>query len=127
MNTLYHMWVYNRNDLVARVDYDYCRNYVSVENYTDNIFIRPFGIKEDVTISDLEAFFEERVRSPNRADIKEILDYYGMKSYDAYELVLKTHGSQFGDYIWVKFDENDPYCFEDLLASRGITNEKSDL
>ena len=55
MNTLYHMWVYNRNDLVARVDYDYCRNYVSVENYTDNIFIRPFGIKEDVTISDLEA------------------------------------------------------------------------
>ena len=79
-----------------------------------------------INISDVKNGDYDKVTAEIKA-IKEILDYYGMKSYDAYELVLKTHGSQFGDYIWVKFDENDPYCFEDLLASRGITNEKSDL
>lgn len=51
----------------------------------------------------LNKILELRCWDRGRADINEILAHLGLKDYNPYEIVKKTHGVSWNDYIWFRF------------------------
>lgn len=94
------MW---RNDIVADVEVDYRSKKVRVINHTDNLIKRPFGINEKPTIKDLDEFLEGRCFPRDRVNCDQLLEDLGLKVYDPLSIVEITHGRQFDDYMWIKF------------------------
>ena len=93
----------HRNDCMADVELD-AKNKVTVINKTDVIINRPFGINEKPTLKDLDVFFEERCFPKARANCKQLLNDLGLDFYDPLAIVVKTHGRQWDDYNWIKFE-----------------------
>ncbi len=51
----------------------------------------------------LGRILELRCWDKQRSDITEILAHLGLKEYNPYEIVRKTHGVSYNDYIWFRF------------------------
>ncbi len=51
----------------------------------------------------LNRILEMRCWDREREDIDEILACLGLKEYNPYEIVKKTHGVSWNDYIWFRF------------------------
>ena len=51
----------------------------------------------------LNRILEMRCWDRRREDIDEILVHLGLKEYNPYEIVRKTHGVSWNDYIWFRF------------------------
>lgn len=82
---------------------------VSIENFTDDIYSRAFGRKENVSWEDLKKFLESRCFPRNRTNAKEILTNMGLEEYDPFQIVKKTQGRMAEDDQWLKFVEDDAY------------------
>ena len=67
---------------------------VATARYTGAALDLPFGNIPDSRISrkTIDLFFEEHCVPEHRANIRQILDYYGLKDYDAYEICRITNG-----------------------------------
>jgi len=67
---------------------------VSSVRYTDAALDLPFGNIPDERISrkTIDLFFEEHCVPEHRANLRQILDYYGLEKFDAYELCRRTNG-----------------------------------
>lgn len=92
--------VYWKDEITARVyvkDKD-----VIVSRYTDNPLKQLFADRK-MTRYQLGKIFELRCWEKDRADINEILKNLGLKEYNPYEIVRKTHGVSYNDYIWFRF------------------------
>ena len=92
--------VYWKDDITARV-YVKGKN-VTVSRFTDNPGKQLFAEKK-MTRYQLGKIFEMRCWEKERADINEILENLGLKEYNPYEIVRKTHGVSYNDYIWFRF------------------------
>lgn len=92
--------VYWKDDITARV-YVRGKN-VTVSKYTENPGKQLFAEKK-MTRYQLGKIFEMRCWEKGRADINEILENLGLKEYNPYEIVRKTHGVSYNDYIWFRF------------------------
>lgn len=83
----------------------------SFENYIDDPLWLPFGVKTSITNSDIEAFFRDRCFPKERANCKTVLKSIGLDFYDPEMICRKTHGTQFDDFIWIRFEgENITYA-----------------
>ena len=51
----------------------------------------------------LNRILELRCWERDRADINELLENIGLQEYNPQEIVRKTHGVSFNDYIWIRF------------------------
>lgn len=51
----------------------------------------------------LNRIFEMRCWDRGREDIDKILARLGLEEYNPYEIVKKTHGVSWNDYIWFRF------------------------
>jgi len=67
---------------------------VTSKRYTDAALDLPFGNLPDSRISrkTIDLFFDEHCVPEHRANIRQILDYYGIEKYDAYEICRLTNG-----------------------------------
>ena len=92
--------VYWKDDITARV-YVKGKN-VTVSRFTDNPGKQLFAEKK-MTRYQLGKIFEMRCWEKERADINEILGNLGLKEFNPYEIVRKTHGVSHNDYIWFRF------------------------
>ena len=92
--------VYWKDDITARV-YVKGKN-VTVSRFTENPGKQLFAEKK-MTRYQLGKIFEMRCWERERADINEILGNLGLKEYNPYEIVRKTHGVSYNDYIWFRF------------------------
>lgn len=92
--------VYWKDDITARV-YVRGKN-VTVSKYTENPGKQLFADKK-MTRYQLGKIFEMRCWEKGRADINETLENLGLKEYNPYEIVRKTHGVSYNDYIWFRF------------------------
>lgn len=77
---------------------------IKLENRTDDIFHRAFGVVEDPTWEDFMCFLQERCFPPTRANAKQLLRDLGIGSYDPLQIVEKTKGRMAEDEMWLKFD-----------------------
>ena len=104
--------VYWKDELTAKVHVK--GNAVNVSRFTDNPAKQLFAEKK-MTRFQLGKIFELRCWERERADINDILEYLGLKEYNPYEIVKKTHGVSYNDYIWFRFPGENITC-KDVLV-----------
>lgn len=112
-NTFLKFTVMWKNEKCADVIIDKDRN-VSVKKYKDDkdVTKMPFG-GSNTDIHRIADFFESRWYERARPDFDYLLTV--IDSIDnIYEIVKKTHGVMFEDYIWVKFEGEDDLKWEDV-------------
>ncbi len=92
--------VYWKDEITARVSVQGSRVKVSryVEHPLKQLFAAPV-----MTRYQLNQIFELRCWDRNRGDMPEILHQLGLKDYNPYEIVRRTHGVSYNDYIWFRF------------------------
>ena len=96
---------------------------VNVENTT--AFITRFILHpvkqifwaDNMNIVQLSDVLESRCWERNRDDIDIILKNLGLKSYDPLEIVKRTHGVSFNDFLWIQF-EGENYSYKDMISRR---------
>lgn len=85
------------------IDVDFLDKKISIQNKTDDIFHRAFGIIEHPTWEDFEDFLKYRCVPETRNNIKNILQNLDIDSYDPLQIVEKTQGRLTDDDMWLKF------------------------
>lgn len=112
MGSKYRVDVYYMEDLLSKIYVD--GESVRVENFSDDIVWRPFGVLTDVTYQDLMEFYEERCFPKDRQNRNEILDLMGLPCYDTEMICRVTHGTQFDDFLWMNFSDEAQKTFEEI-------------
>jgi hypothetical protein len=98
------MW---KDELVAEVSIEESHSGIKklryIKRYTDDVGKQPFGgVRQD--IERVYQFLENRWFERSRPDISELLFHLGFEEYNPWEIVKKTHGVMFEDFIWVRFE-----------------------
>lgn len=77
--------------------------------YTNISFKQPF-LQKTVNLQDINYFLKDRCIPADKINMQEILESLGLKDYDVIDILKKTHGLDYDDFIWIKFsDENIKY------------------
>ncbi len=92
-----------KNKVCTQIDVDFIHEKIKIENRTDDILHRAFGVKENPTWSDFECFLEERCFPRTRCGAKEILNDLNLTSYDPLQIAEKTKGKMADDGMYMKF------------------------
>lgn len=58
-------------------------------------------------------FIKSRCVEENRSDIREILNQLGIQEYDPWKMVRVTHGVDWDDFYWLRFEGED-FRWEDV-------------
>lgn len=111
--------IYKKDTKVGRIELD-GNNLIKNESYFDvSREPYPFMINPFVYMKDgmsVRRYLATRVVPSERANIKQILSALGLKEYNIYKLLEKTHGVKVDDFIWLKFDHipDDGKTWSDL-------------
>lgn len=54
---------------------------------------------------DIHNYLKDRVVPENRYNLEAILNALDIEEYNVYDILKKTHGATFDDYIWFRFDD----------------------
>ncbi len=104
----------NAADYTMRMDYmcedecctvilvDFRNERIVVQNETDDIIHRAFGIKAKPTWEDFMEFLESRCFPRTRDHLRLVLEDVGVDSYDPLAIVEKTKGRMAEDLQWIK-------------------------
>ena len=84
------------------IDADYLNKKIKIQNRTDDLLHRAFGVNESPSWSDYEAFLESRCFPRSRQNLKELLSDMGLDSYDPLQIIEKTQGRTYDDFQWIK-------------------------
>lgn len=98
---LYYMY----GDMVCTIiDVDEASRKVKVQNYTDNVMFRAFGINTEPNFHDYEAFIESRCFPRSRDKIKLELKKLDIPFYDPILIIEKTGGRMADDDFWIRLE-----------------------
>lgn len=96
----YTFEVYWKDEITARV---YVKEKdVIVSRFTEHPLKQLFA-ENKMTRYQLNRILELRCWDRGRADINDLLKNIGLTEYNPQEIVRKTHGVSFNDYIWIRF------------------------
>lgn len=109
------LYIYDKELLLAEVDYDFATQNVVLQSYTDNPLVAPFGIVTQPTWDQFMTFLKSRCVPRTRGNIKAILQRLEISHYDPFLIIHKTHGIIFGDKLWIRF-ENEDLTYEQDIA-----------
>lgn len=97
------VYVYmNRKEPATIIDTNGLKGKVRIENITDDILSRAFGVEEKPDWEDYLEFMEERCMPRTRYGVREELKSMGIDSYDPFLIIEKTDGRVYGDGQWLK-------------------------
>ena len=100
--------VFKAYTLVADFEVDDEAHAVSnYHKYTDDWLYWPFGYYDYVDYDHYMSFLEDRCPDADAWNIKEILSNFGLMFYSPFDIVKRTHGLMFGDYLWIRFDKEE--------------------
>lgn len=91
----------NHDDLCTTIDIDFKHEKIYIQNYTDQIPLRAFGVVTEPTWEDFEYFLEDRCFPRTRDHAKDILREMGLPFYDPLLIIEKTQGYMEGDHQWI--------------------------
>ncbi|MFM9282386.1 hypothetical protein [Paenibacillus jiagnxiensis] len=109
--------VLDYNNVVAQVWSEGGNEPIYCEQYTDDQLCKPFpwlGSKGEITIDQLLDYLESRCFPRTRHRAEQILKHLGLGSYSPLDIVKKTHGVQFEDYMWIRFAGEEELRYEDV-------------
>lgn len=114
--------VWWKNRLTAKVHSEGTKVYV--ESTEKNPLKRLFP---NMTLSRYQAseVLKMRCWDPGRPDIKELLAACGLTKYIPLDIVRKTHGVSYNDFLWIKFPGEDLRA-EDVLVRTDWSNNDND-
>lgn len=114
--------VWWKNRLTAKVHSEGTKVYV--ESTEKNPLKRLFP---NMTLSRYQAseVLKMRCWDPGRPDIKELLAACGLTKYVPLDIVRKTHGVSYNDFLWIKFPGEDLRA-EDVLVRTDWSNNDND-
>ncbi|MFB5265251.1 hypothetical protein ACE41H_00405 [Paenibacillus enshidis] len=103
--------VLEMDKVIAKVTVNYTGKKVDVwqDKEVDPIFL-PFPTKETITLSDVVDYFESRCFPRTRHHADKLLKTLGLSEYDPNEIVKKTHGVLYDDYVWLRFEGEELTC-----------------
>lgn len=84
---------------------DFRNETIEIENHTDNLLHRAFGIKEKPDWKDFEVFLRERCFPETRDKLKLVLEDVGVDCFDPLTIIRKTEGRMAEDTQWIEFVE----------------------
>lgn len=108
----YSFEVFWKNELTARVCVD--NDKVIISRFCVHPVKQIFA-KDILSRYQLNQILGLRCIEKERADINDKLSALGLKEYNVYNIVKKTHGVSYNDYIWLKFPDED-ITAEDVLV-----------
>lgn len=91
----------NRDNLCTTIDIDFKHEKIQIQNYTEQIPLRAFGVVEKPDWKDFEIFLEDRCFPRTRDHAKDILRDMGVPFYDPLLIIEKTKGRMEGDHQWI--------------------------
>lgn len=114
--------VWWKNRLTAKVHSEGTKVYV--ESTEKNPLKRLFP---NMTLSRYQAseVLKMRCWDPGRPDIKELLAACGLTKYVPLDIVRKTHGVSYNDFLWIKFPGEDLRA-EDVLVRTDWSRDNND-
>lgn len=78
---------------------------VKCERYSTDVLDNP--LPQGETAEKLLEMFEDRCFPRTRANADELVKRLGLEVYDPIGIVRKTHGIQFDDFYWIRFEGED--------------------
>lgn len=75
---------------------------IAIQNETEDVLHRAFGVKVRPTWEDFEEFLESRCFPRTREGLRMILRDLGLDAYDPLAIVEKTEGRMAEDFQWLK-------------------------
>ena len=108
----YSFEVFYKNDISARVAVK--NNRVHVNRYIIHP-VRQLFPGDNISRNTLNEIFRLRCFDENRPDAMDKLRYLGLNEYNPREIVRRTHGVSYNDYLWFRF-EGENLCAEDVLV-----------
>ena len=84
------------------IDVDFLDQKVVIQNKTDDILHRAFGVLEHPTWNDFENFLRDRCFPQTRGNCKELLQEMELTDYDPLKIVEKTRGRLADDEMWLR-------------------------
>ena len=100
--TLRMTYMFHQNPCTV-IDLDFLNRRVFIENKTNDLLHRAFGVNEHPNWGDLEIFLQDRCFPKSRGNCKQILREMGLTDYDPLQIVEKTQGRISEDNLWIKF------------------------
>ena len=100
-------FLYKYKDTVTtKIIADYQKKTVVIENYTDDILHRAFGVNEHPSFADFENFLESRCFPRTIDHMKLHLKELGISCYEPLSIIQKTHGRLEGDFMSLEIVRN---------------------
>jgi len=108
-----------RDEIASIVDVPEYGNDIKVEKVIDRAPIQPFyGGRVDR--ERIYQFFQRRCFEESRSDREEILEALGLDEYNPYEIVRKTHGATYDDFLRVRFEGEEHLRWKDVKIREGL-------
>lgn len=101
------------DEIMSHVEADFKNQVVHCIDYVDRPEFTVFG-KNPHTIDELNEFFEDRCFSKHRPDLDILLGLIGLKQYNPLDIVRKTHGREWGDDFWIRFEDEKDLTYAEL-------------
>lgn len=79
--------------------------------------VKQIFYKDKMDLYSLSLILEGRCWERGRIDIYFILKKLGLDYYDPLEIVKRTHGVRYDDFLWFQF-EGENYCYKDMKSGR---------
>ena len=92
-----------RQKVCTEIYVDFEHKKIRIVNRTDDIMKRAFGVNENPTWEDFEAFLEDRCFPRTRAMSKSILRHIGVDHYDPMQIIELTKGRTAEDNQYINF------------------------
>lgn len=100
------------DEVIGRIDSGFKVTFIKPEL---NDVVRKYAPKSGVwNRQDLIDFLQDRIVSPGRRDIEQILFRCGLTAYDPIQIGLKTHAISARDLLWITEDKSER--FEDAVT-----------
>ena len=99
--TLRMTYMYQQDPCTV-IDVDFLNRRIRIENRTEDLLHRAFGVNETPDWRDFEEFLLDRCFPATRGDAKELLQAMQLTDYDPLQIVEKTNGRTAEDDLWIK-------------------------
>lgn len=102
----YRFSTYWKNELTADVVVSADRKSVVYTKYTEEIPKVPY-LFDDPTVEQIYDFLVTRCMPQGRTQLPEYLESLELEEYNPWDIVRRTHGVMWEDFLWIKFPDED--------------------